>query len=161
VVRARATGDYAGAPLWAAATASPAARGAARAWLAYCALGRPWVRRACALAAGAASFLIVWSEATIGSGTHPDLSPFSHVRAPLTLTLISTPRSNKVSRPHMKVLCVWRAHTAELARRLLFPPPTSLQSVVLRMLSAVTRGVLRINAAPAAPYSLRRRPGSW
>ena len=83
VVRARAPGAFPGTLLGPASPpASPAARAAARAWLAYCALARPWVRRGGALAAGAFSFLIVWSEATIGSGTSPDLSPFSHVRPP-------------------------------------------------------------------------------
>ncbi|KAK9843415.1 hypothetical protein WJX81_001086 [Elliptochloris bilobata] len=78
VVRARSTGDYT-APLAAdSPVSSRVVVAAAQAWLAYCALARPWVRRVGALAAGAASFLIVWSEATIGSGTHPDLSPFSH-----------------------------------------------------------------------------------
>ena len=78
VVRARSTGDFA-APL-PAPGASRLAAAAAQAWLVYCALARPWARRVGAVAAGAASFLIVLSEATIGFGTHPDLSPFSHVR---------------------------------------------------------------------------------
>ena len=80
VVRARSTGDFTAPPL--ALGGSRLAAAGAQAWLVYCALARPWVRRLGAVAAGAASFLIVWSEATIGSGTHPDLSPFSHVRPP-------------------------------------------------------------------------------
>ena len=40
---------------------------------------KPWVTRGVACCLGVVSFLIVWSEATIASGTHPDLSPFSHV----------------------------------------------------------------------------------
>lgn len=81
-MRARSTGDFAAPPP--PQGASRLAAAGAQAWLVYCALARPWVRRLGALAAGAASFLIVWSEATIGSGTHPDLSPFSHVRPPQT-----------------------------------------------------------------------------
>lgn len=38
---------------------------------------RPWVLRATALTAGAASAVVVWSEATIGTGRSPDLSPLS------------------------------------------------------------------------------------
>lgn len=38
---------------------------------------RPWVLRLAAAAAGGASVVIVWSEATIGSGRNPDLSPLS------------------------------------------------------------------------------------
>ncbi|EFN54970.1 hypothetical protein CHLNCDRAFT_134747 [Chlorella variabilis] len=38
---------------------------------------RPWVLRGMALGAGAASAVVVWSEATIGTGRSPDLSPFS------------------------------------------------------------------------------------
>jgi hypothetical protein len=38
---------------------------------------RPWVLRAGAVAATAASAVVVWSEATIGTGLSPDLSPFS------------------------------------------------------------------------------------
>lgn len=79
-MRARSTGDFTAPPP--APGASRLAAAGAQAWLVYCALARPWVRRLGAVAAGAASFLIVWSEATIGSGTHPDLSPFSHVRPP-------------------------------------------------------------------------------
>ena len=77
-MRARSTGDFTAPPP--PQGASRLAAAGAQAWLVYCALARPWVRRLGAVAAGAASFLIVWSEATIGSGTHPDLSPFSHVR---------------------------------------------------------------------------------
>ena len=51
---------------------------------------KPWVTRGLACALGCVSFLIVWSEATIASGTSPDLSPFSHVRpSPLHLPLVS------------------------------------------------------------------------
>lgn len=38
---------------------------------------RPWVLRLAAAVAGGASAVIVWSEATIGSGRSPDLSPLS------------------------------------------------------------------------------------
>lgn len=44
---------------------------------AYKCYGRPWVLRAGALLAFASSAVVVWSEATIGSGRSPDLSPFS------------------------------------------------------------------------------------
>lgn len=44
---------------------------------AYKCRGRPWVLRGMAVLAGAASAVVVWSEATIGSGINPDLSPFS------------------------------------------------------------------------------------
>ncbi|KAK9807047.1 hypothetical protein WJX72_011975 [[Myrmecia] bisecta] len=40
---------------------------------------RPWVLKLAALALTAVSAAIVWSEATIGSGREPDLSPFSRV----------------------------------------------------------------------------------
>lgn len=56
------------------------ARGAAAslAWQYKC-RARPYAQRAGALVAAAASAVIVWCEATIGSGRHPDLSPFSLV----------------------------------------------------------------------------------
>ena len=71
VVKARASRDW-------------GSNGGAGSWLgqaamAYHCVAEPWVMRACGLGLAGASFLIVWSEATIGSGTHPDLSPFSHV----------------------------------------------------------------------------------
>lgn len=44
---------------------------------AYKCYARPWVLRGMAALACAASAVIVWSEATIGSGRSPDLSPFS------------------------------------------------------------------------------------
>ena len=47
----------------------------------YQCLGAPWVNRLAALLLGVFSVMLVWSEATIGIGTH-DLSPFSHVWAP-------------------------------------------------------------------------------
>lgn len=40
----------------------------------------PWLQKLLALAFAATSFMLIWSEATIGSGRDPDLSPFSHVR---------------------------------------------------------------------------------
>ena len=43
----------------------------------YKSLGAPWVDRGASLALAAGSCMIIWSEATIGSGTSPDLSPFS------------------------------------------------------------------------------------
>eukprot|EP00887_Chlorella_sp_A99_P002113 scaffold21.g2113.t1 len=43
----------------------------------YTCVGRPWVLRLAAVAAAAVSAVVVWSEATIGSGRSPDLSPFS------------------------------------------------------------------------------------
>ena len=45
-------------------------------------LVRPWLQKLVAVFLAANSFMLVWSEATIGSGQHPDLSPFSHVRFP-------------------------------------------------------------------------------
>lgn len=42
--------------------------------------GRPWVLRLGAVVAAAVSAVIVWSEATIGSGRSPDLSPFRWVQ---------------------------------------------------------------------------------
>jgi len=148
VVRARATGDSTGAPQWAAAKASPAARGAARAWLAYCALGRPWVRRACALAAGAASFLIVWSEATIGSGTHPDLSPFSHVRALLTLTQPPCPvASTGIPVRTFPLVRLARAH-----RRVCTLAAVAFSGIAAKcgaaMRRAAARGVLQTDCCP-------------
>ncbi len=41
---------------------------------------RPYVQRLGAFICAAASALVVWCEATIASGRHPDLSPFSIVR---------------------------------------------------------------------------------
>lgn len=55
-------------------------RGAVAAWFYKCQL-RPWMQRLAACASLAVSAVVVWSEATIGTGTHPDLSPFSLVRA--------------------------------------------------------------------------------
>lgn len=57
---------------------------------------KPWVTRVAACALGCVSFLIVWSEATIASGTNPDLSPFSHVRRPplSSLSMISSKQAS-------------------------------------------------------------------
>lgn len=41
------------------------------------ALRRPWVLRLVALALAAVSVCVIFAEATIGAGRHPDLSPFS------------------------------------------------------------------------------------
>ena len=41
---------------------------------------RPWVQRLLAAGTAAVSAVMVWSEATIATGTNPDLSPFSLVR---------------------------------------------------------------------------------
>ncbi|KAL0026350.1 hypothetical protein WJX79_001807 [Trebouxia sp. C0005] len=43
----------------------------------YKCVAKPWVMRLAALLLGGTSFMVVWSEATIGLGRHPDLSPFS------------------------------------------------------------------------------------
>ena len=51
----------------------------------YKCVAKPWVMRAGALALGATSFMVVWSEATIGLGRRPDVSPFSLVN-PLYLS---------------------------------------------------------------------------
>ena len=45
-------------------------------------MAKPWMMRGGALILGATSFMVVWSEATIGLGRHPDLSPFSLVSNP-------------------------------------------------------------------------------
>jgi len=45
-------------------------------WVYKCRV-RPWVLRLMAAVAFAASAVVVWSEATIGTGLNPDLSPFS------------------------------------------------------------------------------------
>ena len=44
----------------------------------YRCLAAPWVNRLASLLLGVFSVMLVWSEATIGIGSH-DLSPFSHV----------------------------------------------------------------------------------
>ncbi|GAB4818944.1 hypothetical protein N2152v2_005990 [Parachlorella kessleri] len=49
----------------------------ALAWWYYKCRVRPWVQQLAALLTAAASAVIVWSEATIATGTSPDLSPFS------------------------------------------------------------------------------------
>lgn len=49
----------------------------------YKCVAKPWVMRLGALLLGAASFMVVWSEATIGLGRKPDVSPFSLVTTPL------------------------------------------------------------------------------
>ena len=45
----------------------------------YKCVAKPWVMRVGALVLGATSFMVVWSEATIGLGRRPDVSPFSLV----------------------------------------------------------------------------------
>jgi len=47
-------------------------------WIYKC-LVRPWVLRLCAVVLGAVSLCVIFAEATIGAGRHPDLSPFSIV----------------------------------------------------------------------------------
>ena len=54
----------------------------------YKCVAKPWVMRLGALLLGAASFMVVWSEATIGLGRKPDVSPFSLVE---TLPSRATP----------------------------------------------------------------------
>lgn len=49
-------------------------------WLYRC-LMRPYLLKVFALILWAASAAVIWSEATIGSGREPDLSPFSLVCA--------------------------------------------------------------------------------
>lgn len=56
----------------------------------YKCVAKPWVMRLGALILGAASFMVVWSEATIGLGRKPDVSPFSLV---LTLPSCATPHN--------------------------------------------------------------------
>ena len=53
-----------------------------QAWLVFQCVLRPWLQKLLSLALAAASFMLIWSEATIGSGRNPDLSPFSHVTHP-------------------------------------------------------------------------------
>ena len=58
----------------------PAARsalGAAEAW--YEVHASPWTNRLAAVSLAALSASLVWSEATLGTGTSPDLSPFSRM----------------------------------------------------------------------------------
>lgn len=76
VCKARRTGDY---HLQTGPTSKPQAQ-LATALMVYRAVLRPWVRKLLALLLASLSAVIVWSEATIGSGRHPDLSPFSLVR---------------------------------------------------------------------------------
>ena len=45
----------------------------------YKCVAKPWVMRLAALLLGGTSFMVVWSEATIGLGRRPDVSPFSLV----------------------------------------------------------------------------------
>ena len=75
VCKARRTGDY---QMHSGPTGKPQAQLAA-ALMMYRAVLRPWVRKLLALLLASLSAVIVWSEATIGSGRHPDLSPFSLV----------------------------------------------------------------------------------
>ncbi|KAK9828293.1 hypothetical protein WJX74_007473 [Apatococcus lobatus] len=73
VCKARRTGDY---HIQTAPTSKPQAQ-LATALMVYRAVLRPWVRKLLALLLASLSAVVVWSEATIGSGRHPDLSPFS------------------------------------------------------------------------------------
>ncbi len=57
----------------------------------YKCVAKPWVMRAGAVVLGATSFMVVWSEATIGLGRHPDVSPFSLVKIPLHPLLCDVP----------------------------------------------------------------------
>jgi hypothetical protein len=59
------------------ATSSKAAGIASAILWRYKCLARPTLQRLGSIVAAAASATIVWSEVTIGSGRHPDLSPFS------------------------------------------------------------------------------------
>ncbi len=77
VCKARRTGDY---NIQTGPTSKPQAK-LATALMMYRAVVRPWSRKLLALLLASLSAVIVWSEATIGSGRHPDLSPFSLVRA--------------------------------------------------------------------------------
>ncbi len=49
----------------------------------YKCIVHPWVLKLCSLVLAGISFMVVWSEATIGSGRSPDLSPFSQVSSPV------------------------------------------------------------------------------
>lgn len=49
----------------------------------YKCIVHPWVLKLCSLVLAGISFMVVWSEATIGSGRSPDLSPFSQVSSPI------------------------------------------------------------------------------
>ncbi|KAK9868826.1 hypothetical protein WJX84_008007 [Apatococcus fuscideae] len=73
VCKARRTGDY---NIQTGPTSKPQAK-LATALMMYRAVVRPWSRKLLALLLASLSAVIVWSEATIGSGRHPDLSPFS------------------------------------------------------------------------------------
>lgn len=56
-------------------------------WYYKCIL-RPYVQRMGAFVSALMSILVVWCEATIASGRHPDLSPFSLVRKLIYLCII-------------------------------------------------------------------------
>ena len=76
VCKARRTGDY---HIQTGPTSKPQAQ-LATALMVYRAVLRPWVRKLLALLLACLSAVVVWSEATIGSGRRPDLSPFSLVQ---------------------------------------------------------------------------------
>lgn len=48
-------------------------------WMVFQSLLRPWLQKLLSLSLAATSFMVVWCEATIGTGPQLDLSPFSHV----------------------------------------------------------------------------------
>ncbi|KAK9907685.1 hypothetical protein WJX75_008089 [Coccomyxa subellipsoidea] len=76
IIKCKTAGDYS----LASSTESAApVTGFTKTWRMYSCTAKPWVTRALACTLGVVSFLVVWSEATIASGTNPDLSPFSHM----------------------------------------------------------------------------------
>ncbi|EIE27296.1 hypothetical protein COCSUDRAFT_64161 [Coccomyxa subellipsoidea C-169] len=76
IIKCKTAGDYS---LASSTDSATPVSGFTKTWRMYSCTAKPWVTRVLACVLGAVSFLIVWSEATIASGTNPDLSPFSHM----------------------------------------------------------------------------------
>ena len=70
----------------------------------YKCMVHPWVLKLCSLALAGVSFMVVWSEATIGTGRSPDLSPFSLVSRPFTVA--GGPRLRHTLSPQLCFVCL-------------------------------------------------------